>query len=153
MPVLCRTVMGIREGLLGFVCQLDARRHGLAVWSGGFVYPGNVRDSRWREMREMGRWMRFIGGGVEGWRGDGDGGGGGVTSGVEGQRVDSRVGEASRGFECLGDNREDMRQQGIFRHDVITQTAVPLSSILSSPSPLTPPSSLFPLSSLSSIFH
>lgn len=83
---------------------------------------------------------------VEGWRRDGDGDGGGVTRGVEGQRVDSRVGEASRGFECLGDNREDMRQQGIFRHDVITQTAVlsphplppPHFSILS---PLSPPSS------------
>lgn len=47
MPVLRRTVVGIGEGLLGLVCQLDTRRHGLAVWSvGGFVYPGNVRDSR-----------------------------------------------------------------------------------------------------------
>lgn len=42
MAVLCRTVMGIGEGLLGLVCQLDAGRHGLAVWSGGFVYPGNL---------------------------------------------------------------------------------------------------------------
>lgn len=42
------------------------------------------------------------------WRGDGGGGGGGggVTRGMEGQRADSRAGEASRGFERLGGNRE-----------------------------------------------